>query len=105
MTNSFTPTIALMSKVLFGTMILLMVGAVALPLTSDITAQVDAKRIVRDTTIARQVFTALQNVRMQRGPTHAALRSAAPASDRFLKLMDRYRSLEMPAMQRTLLEC
>ncbi|WP_158807001.1 methyl-accepting chemotaxis protein [Beijerinckia sp. L45] len=105
MTRRFTPTIAFTSKLLFGTMILLMVGAVAMPLSSDITAQLEAARIVRNTTIARKVFVALQNSRMQRGPTHAALRSAAPASDRFLKLMDHYRAIETPALQETLLEC
>lgn len=105
MTNRFSATIAFKSKVLFGAMILLMVGAVALPLSSDITAQSEAERIVRATTIARTVFTAVQNARMQRGPTHAALRSAAPASARLLALMQHYRSLETPALQATLLAC
>ncbi len=101
----FRPTIDFTSKALFCTTILLMVGAVALPLSGDIEAQVQARRIVQTAKVARSVFTALHNIRMQRGPSRAALQAPDAASDSFQQLMQTYQAVENPSLQAALEGC
>ena len=101
----FRPTIDFTSKALFCTAILLMVGAVALPLSGDIKAQVQARRIVQTAKIARSVFLALHNARMQRGPTRAALQGPNAASEQFQHLMQTYQANEDPSLQAALDGC
>ena len=101
----FNPTINATSKLLFGTVMLLMLGAVALPLSADIAARNEAAGAVTSTRIALAVFDALQNARMERGPTMAALDAAGPASAQFAALMDGFRAAGEPALRATVEEC
>ena len=102
---NLTPTIDGASKVLLTTLMLLMVGAVGLPLSADIAARREAAGAVASTRIALAVFNALQNARMERGPTMAALTAAKPASPRFVAQMDGYRAADEPALRATMEEC
>ncbi len=105
MKNRFAPTIDVTSRMLFGIMMLLIIGAVAQPIVGDLAARAKARRVVRDISIALSVFDAVQNARLQRTSTRTALDGPGPASDRFLSLVDGYRAAEAPALEATLRDC
>ncbi len=90
---------------LFGILMLLMIGAVAQPIVGDLVARAKARQVAGNTKIALAVFDALHNARLQRTSSHTALIAPEPASDRFLRLVDGYRAAEAPALEATIRDC
>ena len=90
---------------LFGLMVLLVIGGVAVPLVHDLNARNEAVKITDTARAARAVFAALQNARLQRGPIRTRLTAQEPASASFLTSVDVLRTREVAALQETLRVC
>ena len=101
------PSLTLRSllHVLFGLMVLLLIGSVAVPLVHDLRERDQAAGITETARAARTVFSALQNARLQRGPIRTALAAHEPASPGFLAAMEAFRTQEAQGLQETLRAC
>jgi methyl-accepting chemotaxis protein len=105
MIRRFSPRIGTTLQVLFGAMTVLGVTALGMPVFGEIEGLRDSKRVVAVTEAGREVFAALQNTRVQRGPTRVALGAKQPASEAFLAMMATARQKADPAIVRVLDLC
>jgi len=92
-------------KLLFGTIMIIAIAALAIPIYGDIQQLNESKRVVRVAEAGRAIFTALQNNRVQRGPTRIALQGEAPATDSFFTMLKEARDKAGPAVADVLRLC
>jgi methyl-accepting chemotaxis protein len=71
-------------QLLFGVLIVTVVGSLAVPMYGAIKQRTAASDMVEYTRAGRAVFVALQSVRSAGGPTRVALSGATPASQSFI---------------------
>jgi methyl-accepting chemotaxis protein len=90
---------------LFGLMLLLLVGALLLPIYQDWRQRQKSEDVARDAEAARSVFAALQVVRVERGPTRTTLEQAEPASEQFKAITADLRTKSEVALAALLNEC
>jgi methyl-accepting chemotaxis protein len=86
-------------------MLLLITGALLLPIYRDIQQHADGQTAADNARAARAVFAALQAVRVERGPTRTALERAEPASTEFIAITAEQRASSAPALATVLREC
>ncbi|WP_407520758.1 methyl-accepting chemotaxis protein [Methylobacterium oryzisoli] len=103
--RGFSPRIGTTLQGLFGAMTVLGVAALGVPVVGEIRGLRDSQRVVAVTEAGREVFAALQNSRVQRGPTRVALGAKQPASDAFLTMLATARQKADPAIARVLDLC
>ncbi|UHC19876.1 methyl-accepting chemotaxis protein (plasmid) [Methylobacterium currus] len=96
--RGFPPKIGTTLQLLLGSMAVLVVVAVGIPIHDDIGKLHDSARAARIADTGYEVFVALQNTRTQRGPTRVALEAKQPASDAFLALLGAARQKADPAL-------
>jgi methyl-accepting chemotaxis protein len=90
---------------LFGLMLLLVIGALLVPIYSHIRERIDSQRALRDAHAARIVATALQLVRVERGPIRATLEEPEPASAAVIATTANLRAKAEAALAAVLREC
>jgi methyl-accepting chemotaxis protein len=90
---------------LFGLMLLLVIGALLVPIYSHIQERIDSQRALRDAQAARIVATALQLVRVERGPIRATLEEPEPASAAVIATTAKLRAKAEAALAAVLHEC
>ncbi len=98
-------SLAVVLRVLFGAMAVIAVGTLAVPIYKDASQLGESAKVVDVAAAGREVFTALQNQRVQRGPTRTALEAEAPASDGFFALIKDSQSKANPATAHVLELC
>jgi methyl-accepting chemotaxis protein len=98
-------TIGLLLRVLFSLMLMCVVGALLLPIYDDLQQRTTSGQVVDNARAARVVFTALQNLRTERGPTRTTLEGKDPASPSFLSLTATVRAASTPAVAAALQQC
>ncbi|MFC5069022.1 methyl-accepting chemotaxis protein [Flaviflagellibacter deserti] len=98
-------TLAVVLRVLFGAMALIAVGTLAVPIYNDMGQLKESAQVVSVAEAGREVFTALQNQRVQRGPTRTALEAENPASDGFFSLIKDAQNKANPATAHVLVLC
>ena len=77
MPKQFALTINSLLRTLFGIMLALIVGALALPIYGDLRQKAESERITDIARAGLTVFTALQNTRTERGPTRTTREARA----------------------------
>jgi methyl-accepting chemotaxis protein len=90
---------------LFGLMLLLVIGALLVPMSNDIRARTDSQRALRNAQAARIVAAALQLVRIERGPIRATLEQPEPASTEVIATTAALRAKAEAALATVLREC
>ena len=90
---------------LFGLMLLLLVGALILPIYRDLQERSKSTLIAANVEAARSVFAALQVVRLERGPTRTTLEQAEPASEEFKAITANLRAKSTVALTELVREC
>jgi methyl-accepting chemotaxis protein len=90
---------------LFGLMLLLVLGALLVPIYKDVRARHESERALRDAQAARIVATALQLVRVERGPIRATLEEPEPASAAVIATTAKLRAKAEAALALVLREC
>jgi methyl-accepting chemotaxis protein len=97
--------ISIVLHALFGLMLLLVIGALLVPIYKGIRARIDSERALRDAQAARIIATALQLVRIERGPIHATLEEPEPASAEVIATTAKLRAKAEAALAVVLREC
>ena len=105
MPKTFAFTIRSLLRTLFAVMLALIVGALALPIASDLKQQAESERIARIAHAGLTVFTALQNSRLERGPTRTTLEGKEPASQSFIATAAALRAKSVPAVEAVIAVC
>jgi methyl-accepting chemotaxis protein len=90
---------------LFGVMLLLVIGSLLVPIYNDIRARADSEKALRNAQAARVVATALQFVRVERGPIRATLEEPEPASAEVITTTAKLRAKAEAALAVVLREC
>ncbi len=90
---------------LFGLMLVLLVGALLLPIHQDLQQRAKSASIAANIEAARLVFAALQFVRLERGPTRTTLEQAKPASAEFIAITAALRAKSAAALDALLAKC
>lgn len=90
---------------LFGLMLLLLIGALILPIYRDLQERSKSLLIAANVEAAQSVFAALQVVRLERGPTRTTLEQAGPASEKFKAITASLRAKSTAALSDLLREC
>lgn len=90
---------------LFGLMLILLIGALLLPIYQDLQQRSKSATIVANVQAARLVFAALQFVRLERGPTRTTLEQAEPASEEFKAITANLRAKSDMALAALLRQC
>jgi methyl-accepting chemotaxis protein len=98
-------TIGALLRGLFSLMLLLVVGALLLPIQGDLAQRSESDGVMRNARAARIIFTALQNLRPERGPTRTTLEGKDPASAAFVSDTEALRAKAEPALKAVLQEC
>jgi methyl-accepting chemotaxis protein len=98
-------TISALLHMLFAVMLALIVGALAVPLSGDLKQQAESERVVRIARAGHLVFTALQNSRLERGPTRTTLESNEPASQSFIATVAGLRAKSVPGVEAVIEQC
>jgi methyl-accepting chemotaxis protein len=98
-------TIGTLLRVLFGLMFLIVIGLLLRPIWSDLQQRAQSDAIVQRTRAARVIFAALQNLRMERGPTRTTLEARSKASANFIAVTGALRAKSQPALTGVLQEC
>lgn len=75
MSSIRTLTMGTVLKLLFGTMVIIAIATLAIPIHNDINQLRESQRVVRVAEAGQAVFIALQNNRIQRGPTRVRLQA------------------------------
>ncbi|HUB11187.1 MAG TPA: hypothetical protein VMB34_04455 [Acetobacteraceae bacterium] len=86
-------------------MLLLLLGALAIPTRSAIQQQRQAAQIVATARAGQEVFTALQYLRPERGAVQAALGAPNPAEPAFVADMEKLRGNAAVAIEAVLHDC
>ena len=103
--SQFSPKIGTTLQLLLGSMTALVVVAVGAPIYGEVQKLRDSAQVTQVAEAGREVFAALQNTRIQRGPTRVALEAKAPASDAFLTMLVTARQKADPATAHVLELC
>ncbi len=90
---------------LFGLMLLLVIGALLVPIYSHVRERIDSQSALRNAQAARIVATALQLVRVERGPIRATLEEPKPASADVIATTANLRAKAQIALAVVLREC
>jgi methyl-accepting chemotaxis protein len=90
---------------LFGVSALVMSAQATLSVIDAVAAKRDAERVVQVAAANNQLFVALQNVRLERGPTKAALDAKDAAEASFLAQVAQLRGKSVPAIETILAVC
>jgi len=90
---------------LFGLTVLLLVGALLVPIYQDLRQRTESEIVAKNTQAARSVFAALQVIRVERGPTRTTLGQADPASVEFTQITSELRAKSEVALAAMLREC
>jgi methyl-accepting chemotaxis protein len=98
-------SIALVLRLLFGAMAVIAVGSLGLRMYEHATQLAESGRTVRVAEAGREVFTALQNTRVQRGPTRIALEAEPAASPEFFAILTDAQAKGNPAVARVMELC
>src|SRR5262245_26093334 len=98
-------TLSGLLRALFGIMLLLVVGALALPIVRDIRELSASAEMTRMARTGRTIFTAMQNLRLNRGPTRTALEAKEPASEAFAANRAARTAKAAPALAALLEDC
>jgi methyl-accepting chemotaxis protein len=105
MVRNWALSMGALLRALFMAMLALIVGTLALPIYSDLQQQAESDRISRVAGAAHTVFTALQNSRLERGPTRTTLEGKEPASQSFLATIAELRAKSVPGVQAVIETC
>jgi methyl-accepting chemotaxis protein len=98
-------TIGTLLRALFSLMFFLVIGLLLQPIWGDLRQRTESEVIVRHARAAGVIFTALQNLRTERGPTRTTLEAKDPASVNFIAITDALRAKSQPALVAVLQEC
>ncbi|KZD08352.1 methyl-accepting chemotaxis protein [Oceanibaculum pacificum] len=90
---------------LFGLLLAFLVAFCASQMIDAVFEQRQAQRMLTGADATRDVFTALQNTRLERGPVTSALRADGPASSGLLTSIDKVRGLSAPASEAVIEAC
>jgi methyl-accepting chemotaxis protein len=90
---------------LFGLMLLLVVGALLLPIYNDMRERSDSADALQNAKAARIVATALQLIRVERGPIRATLEQQDPASPDVIALTSALRAKAVQALAAVIEQC
>jgi methyl-accepting chemotaxis protein len=90
---------------LFGLMLLLLIGALLLPIYQDLQQRWRSASVAANVEAAQSVFAALQFVRLERGPTRTTLEQAKPASADFEAITAAMREKSAVALAALLRDC
>ena len=90
---------------LFGLMLVLITGALLVPIHRDSQQRAEGQTASGNARAARAVFAALQGVRVERGPTRTTLERAEPASAEFIAITSELRANSEPALAMVVREC
>lgn len=105
MSSIRTLTMGTVLKLLFGTMVIIAIATLAIPIHNDINQLRESQRVVRVAEAGQAVFIALQNNRIQRGPTRVRLQAEAPTSDNYFATLNTARAKVNPAVADILRLC
>lgn len=94
-----------MLRALFGFLLLMIVAALTAPFIDAVRQQAVSNGVISDARASRAVFAALQFVRLDRGPTRAALEAKDPADPAFLATTSELRAKADPAIEAVLAQC
>lgn len=97
--------IGLVLHALFGLMLLLVIGSLLAPIYKDVRERIDSQQALRNAQAARIVATALQLVRVERGPIRATLEEPEPASAAVIATTANVRAKAEAALAAVLREC
>jgi hypothetical protein len=73
-------TIGFVLRVLFCAMLVLIISLLLVPIYGDLRQGADSAEVARTAHAARVIFEALQNLRLERGPTRTTLENSCPSS-------------------------
>lgn len=104
-TNNLELRIGVVLHGLFGLMLILLAGALLLPIYQDLQQRSKSASIAANVEAARLVFAALQYARLERGPTRTTLEQAEPASEEFKAITASLRAKSNAALAALLHEC
>jgi methyl-accepting chemotaxis protein len=90
---------------LFGLMLILITGALLVPIHRDLQQRAESQTASANARAAVAVFTALQAVRVERGPTRTMLERGEPASAEFIALTFELRANSRLALTTVIREC
>lgn len=90
---------------LFGAIVLVAIATLAFPIYSAWHKLDQSERVVNVAEAGRELFTALQNTRITRGPTRVALTAEPPASEAFFAANASARQIAEPAIARVVELC
>jgi hypothetical protein len=105
MPNRSALTIGFVLRALFCAMLVLIISLLLLPIDGDLRQRADSAEVARTAHAARLIFEALQNLRLERGPTRTTLEGKEPASVEFLSLVNDLRAKSQPALAAVVEEC
>ena len=91
-------SIGTLLRVLFSLMSFLVIGLLLQPIWGDLRQRTESEVIVRHARAARVIFSALQNLRTERGPTRTTLEAEDPASVNFIAITDALRAKSQTAL-------
>ncbi|HEY7382504.1 MAG TPA: methyl-accepting chemotaxis protein [Beijerinckiaceae bacterium] len=103
--RKFALTIGTLLRALFALMLILVIGALALPIHADLAQKAESERITDIARAGLTVFTALQNTRTERGPTRTTLEGKEPGSDAFIAGIKALRAISEPAVLAVVEQC
>jgi methyl-accepting chemotaxis protein len=103
--QTFALTVGALLRSLFAVMLALVIGALALPIYVDLQQQDESQRITGIARAGHTVFTALQNSRLERGPTRTTLQGEEPASESFLATVAALRAKSEPGVLAVVKQC
>ncbi len=98
-------SIGTLLRVLFSIMSFLVIELLLQPIWGDLRQRTESEVIVRHARAARVIFSALQNLRTERGPTRTTLEAEHPASVNFIAITDALRAKSQTALVAVLQEC
>jgi methyl-accepting chemotaxis protein len=103
--NRSALTIGFVLRALFCAMLVLIISILLVPLYADLQQRAGSAEVARTAHAARVIFEALQNLRLERGPTRTTLEGKEPASVEFLSLVNDLRAKAQPALAAVIEEC
>jgi methyl-accepting chemotaxis protein len=97
--------IAAVLHALFGLMLILITGALLVPIHRDLQQRAESQTASTNARTAVAVFTALQAARVERGPTRTMLERAEPASAEFIAITSELRANSQRALATVIRAC
>src|SRR4051812_32490160 len=98
-------SIGTLLRVLFSIMSFLVIALLLQPIWGDLRQRTESEVIVRHARAARVIFSALQNLRTERGPTRTTLEAEHPASVNFIAITNALRAKSQTALLAVMQEC